>query len=159
MSLWVVPWYDFPSTQCIGNQILSNMTLHVAPRDGFFLAHSKQRYGIFIVWIFMWHLVWFVVVWYLLFTFKVLIWLLWIIYPFGTISMLNFILLSSHFFLSFRYCFVSLTAINKMVMSEVLILILLHPHMLCQHVSEEFVLLHCSQLNCRFSTAKVKIEI
>ena len=104
-SLWVVPWYDFPSTQCIGNQIFSSMNFHVAPEDGFFYAHREQWCGFFIVWIFMWRLLCSVVVWYLLFKYQILIWLLWIICSFGKFFMLLFLLTSSHFFLSFRYFF------------------------------------------------------
>ena len=84
----VVPWYDFPFTQCIRIKFFSSMTLHVAPGEGFFLAHREQWYRFFIVWIFMWRLVWSVVAWYLLFTFRILIWSLWIICPFGKFSML-----------------------------------------------------------------------
>ena len=73
------------------------MTLHVAPGDGFYLAHRGQWYGFFIVWIFIWRLVWFVVVCYLLFTFQILIWLLWILGFFGTFSMLHFMLPYSQF--------------------------------------------------------------
>ena len=51
---------------------------------------------------------------------------------FDTISMLHFQLPSSHLFLSFRYFFVNLTTMIKMVMSEVLTRILLHQHMLLQ---------------------------
>ena len=46
VSLWVVPGYDFPSTQCIRIQIFSSMTLHVAPGDGFF---ATQRTVIWIL--------------------------------------------------------------------------------------------------------------
>ena len=130
VSLWVVPWYDFPSTQCIIIQICSSMTLHVAPGDGIFLAHTEQWYGFSIVWIFMWRFVWPVVVWYLLCTYQILILCLWIICPFSTFSMLHFLLPSSHFFLSFRIFFINLTAMIKIVMPEVHTRILLHPHML-----------------------------
>ena len=51
---------------------------------------------------------------------------------FGTFFMLHFMLPSSHFLLSFRDFLINLTAEIKMVMSEVLTRILLHPHMLCQ---------------------------
>ena len=130
-SLWVVPWYEFPFTQCIRIQIFASMTLNAAPGDGV-LAHREQWYGFCIVWIFMWHLIWSLVVWYLLFAFQVLIWLLWIICPFSLFFWLHFMLPSSHVFLSFRYFFIILTAIMKVVMSEVLTRIFLHPHMLCQ---------------------------
>ena len=30
LALWVVPWYDLPSTQCLSIQIFSSMTHHVA---------------------------------------------------------------------------------------------------------------------------------
>ena len=47
-----------------------------------------------------------------------------------------------------------------MVVSELVTRMLLHPRILCQpFISEEFVLLHWSKLNCRFSTATVKQEI
>ena len=154
----MVPWYDFPSTQCIRIHICSSMTLHVTPGDGFFLAHRGQWYGFLIVWIFMWRLVWSVVVCYLLFTFQMLIWLLWIICPFGTFSMLHFMLPSSQFFLSFRYFFNKHDCNNQkgIVWSLGYCFI----HICCVNpFSENFVLLHWSQLNCRFSTDKVKIEI
>ena len=50
------------------------------------------------------------------------------------ISVLHFMLPSSQFVWSFRYCFINLTAIVKMVMYEVLTRILLHLHMLCQRL-------------------------
>ena len=53
-------------------------------------------------------LVCFVVLWYLLFKFQMLICLLWIVCPFGTFSMLHFLLPFLHFFLSFRYFFKNL---------------------------------------------------
>ena len=122
----------FPSTQCIRILIFSTMTHHVAPWDGFFLENREQLYGFLIVWIFMWRLVWSVVVRYLLITFQISFWLLRIICPSCTFSMLHFMLRSSHFSLSFRYFFYKPTAIIKMVMSKVITRILLHPHMLCQ---------------------------
>ena len=96
------------------------------------LAHREQLYGFFIVWIFMWPLVGSVVVWYLQFTFQILICLLWIMFPFCTFSILHFMLPSSHFLFYFRYLFINLTAIIKMIISEVLTRILLHPPVLCQ---------------------------
>ena len=46
VSLWMVPWYYFPSKQCIGIQIFSTMTLQVAPGDGLFGTQ------ITLIWIF-----------------------------------------------------------------------------------------------------------
>ena len=57
------------------------------------------------------------------------------------------------------FFFINLTTMIKMVKSEVLTRILLHSYMLSPTLSEEFVQLHWSQLNCRFSTAKVKMKI
>ena len=81
----------------------------------------------------MWCLVLSVVVWYLLFTFQIIIWLLLIICPFCTFSMLHFMLPSSTFSCpSIFSSSINLTATIKMVISEVLTMILPCPHMLCQ---------------------------
>ena len=46
VSLWVVPWYDLTSTQCIRIQIFSSMILNAAPRDRFFGTQKT------VIWIF-----------------------------------------------------------------------------------------------------------
>ena len=42
--LWVVPCYDFPSTQCIRIHIFSSTTLHVASGDGFFGTQKTLKW-------------------------------------------------------------------------------------------------------------------
>ena len=76
--------------------------------------------------------VWSVVVWYVLFTFQVLIWLLWILCPFGKISMLHLCYLLHTFSCLSGILFKILTAKIKMVMPELFNRMLLHPHILCQ---------------------------
>ena len=100
------------------------MTLHVAPGHGFF---GTQRT---VIWIFQnmnLHVALSVVCGCMVFAIYIPN-----INLFGTFSMLHFVLPSSNCFVIQVFFFINLIAIIKMVMSEVLTMVLLHPHMLCE---------------------------